>query len=73
MLIINVVEMKGQVYVMSEIPEERREEVMKTLIKYDSKYAELQNLSEQQLKEVKEKLTIQSAEAINYKQKKNIY
>lgn len=70
MLIINVVEMNGQVYLMNEIPEDRKKEVLETFAKYDSKYADLKSLSEQQLEDVKKKLTIQSAEAINYKQVK---
>lgn len=67
MLIVNTVEINGKYYLMQELPEDRKEELLEAFIKYDERYRDMEVLDSKQLEEVKIKLTEQSAKAMGYR------
>ncbi len=67
MLVVNEVELKSKHYLMAELPEEKKEELLVAMTKYDDSFQTMEVAQQQQLEEVRIQLTNQSAKAVGYK------
>lgn len=67
MLLINIVEMNGQLFYMNDVPEEKKKYIKDNLTKIDPRYGEINDLPTGQLDQVKHLLSEQAARALNYR------
>lgn len=64
MNVVNVIEIGDEIYFMGDKP---AEEVLESMIEYDSRFATAEVITGERLKEIKMKLSITSAAACGYR------